>query len=256
VADDKGNGGDDLFEDLDKFFAPIRDVDWESEEPQAPEATPQEEHVAVHVPEAAPLEGEPTQVPLGDAAVDDGEDESWYDTSALEPIDELLGEPAEGSVGNEVPAADADQGGLFDTGADDASDDDGALEDDRAPTEQEIEAAAEHFAGSVTVADELEEGPIDRKAIDTIRTLSMDAVQAANSGHPGTAMAMAPVGYTLWQNVLRFDPEDPTRYDFSLCHMGMVQRCPSRPEAARCEGCGVRPVCVHWQRSKKTSLTA
>jgi phosphatidate cytidylyltransferase len=160
VADDKRDG-DDLFEDLDKFFAPIRDVDWESEEPQAPEATPQEEHVAVHVPEAAPLEGEPTQVPLGDAAVDDGEDESWYDTSALEPIDELLGEPAEGSVGNEVPAADADQGGLFDTGADDASDDDGALEDDRAPTEQEIEAAAEHFAGSVTVADELEEGPID-----------------------------------------------------------------------------------------------
>lgn len=54
----------------------------------------------------------------------------------------------------------------------------------------------------------------------------------------------------------RLDPEDPTRYDFSLCHMGMVQRCPSRPDAARCEGCGVRPVCVHWQRSKKTALTA
>jgi uncharacterized protein (TIGR02757 family) len=47
----------------------------------------------------------------------------------------------------------------------------------------------------------------------------------------------------------RFDPEDPTRYDFSLCHMGMVQRCPSRPDAARCEGCGVRPVCVHWPGS-------
>jgi uncharacterized protein (TIGR02757 family) len=44
----------------------------------------------------------------------------------------------------------------------------------------------------------------------------------------------------------RFDASDPTRYDFSLCHMGMVQRCPSRPDAARCEGCGVRPVCVHW----------
>ena len=44
----------------------------------------------------------------------------------------------------------------------------------------------------------------------------------------------------------RLDPEDPTRYDFSLCHMGMVQRCPSRPDAKRCEGCGVRPVCVHW----------
>lgn len=46
----------------------------------------------------------------------------------------------------------------------------------------------------------------------------------------------------------RFDPKDPTRYDFSLCHMGMVQRCPSRRDAVRCEGCGVRPVCVHWRR--------
>jgi uncharacterized protein (TIGR02757 family) len=44
----------------------------------------------------------------------------------------------------------------------------------------------------------------------------------------------------------RFDRSDPTRYDFSLCHMGMVQRCPSRADAARCEGCGVRPVCVRW----------
>ncbi|MDB4933075.1 MAG: hypothetical protein JWP87_47 [Labilithrix sp.] len=56
----------------------------------------------------------------------------------------------------------------------------------------------------------------------------------------------------------RLDPEDPTRYDFSLCHMGMVQRCPSRPDAARCEGCGVRPVCVHWKdrRGRNTVLTA
>ncbi|MBV9949489.1 MAG: TIGR02757 family protein [Myxococcales bacterium] len=45
----------------------------------------------------------------------------------------------------------------------------------------------------------------------------------------------------------RFDPADPTKYDFSLCHLGMVQRCPSRRDPARCEGCGVRPVCVHWE---------
>jgi uncharacterized protein (TIGR02757 family) len=45
----------------------------------------------------------------------------------------------------------------------------------------------------------------------------------------------------------RFDPADPTRYDFSLCHMGMVQRCPSRADERRCAGCGVRPVCVHWR---------
>jgi uncharacterized protein (TIGR02757 family) len=49
----------------------------------------------------------------------------------------------------------------------------------------------------------------------------------------------------------RFDPADPTRYDFSLCHMGMVQRCPSRRDAARCEGCGVRPVCVHWSGARR-----
>lgn len=45
----------------------------------------------------------------------------------------------------------------------------------------------------------------------------------------------------------RFDPADPVRYDFSLCHMGMVQRCPSRADPERCEGCGVRPVCVRWR---------
>src|SRR5438045_6942881 len=50
---------------------------------------------------------------------------------------------------------------------------------------------------------------LDLNCINTIRTLSMDAVQAANSGHPGTPMAMAPVAYTLWQRFLRFDPADP-----------------------------------------------
>ncbi len=49
----------------------------------------------------------------------------------------------------------------------------------------------------------------DTLCINTIRTLAMDAVQQANSGHPGTPMAMAPVAYALWQNVLRFDPADP-----------------------------------------------
>lgn len=50
---------------------------------------------------------------------------------------------------------------------------------------------------------------IDSLSINTIRTLSMDAVQQANSGHPGTPMAMAPVVYVLWQEFLGFDPEDP-----------------------------------------------
>ncbi|HNP16241.1 MAG TPA: hypothetical protein PKI99_07250, partial [Terrimesophilobacter sp.] len=68
---------------------------------------------------------------------------------------------------------------------------------------------------------------ITSKAVNTIRTLAMDAVQAANSGHPGTAMAMAPVVYTLWQEHLRFDPEDcvwPNRDRFvlSIGHASML----------------------------------
>jgi transketolase len=55
----------------------------------------------------------------------------------------------------------------------------------------------------------LESDPIDKLSIDTIRTLCMDAVQAANSGHPGTPMALAPVMYTVWQKFLRFDPDHP-----------------------------------------------
>ncbi len=50
---------------------------------------------------------------------------------------------------------------------------------------------------------------IDQLAINTIRTLSMDAVQKANSGHPGTPMSLAPVAYELWQNHLRYDPAEP-----------------------------------------------
>jgi transketolase len=61
--------------------------------------------------------------------------------------------------------------------------------------------------------------PIETLCINTIRTLSMDAVQAANSGHPGTPMGMAPVVYTLWQEFLRYDPANalwPNRDRFVL----------------------------------------
>ena len=68
---------------------------------------------------------------------------------------------------------------------------------------------------------------IEKLAIDTIRTLSIDAVQKANSGHPGAPMALAPVAYALWQNVLRFDPADPTwpnrdRFVLSNGHASML----------------------------------
>src|SRR5215217_6951111 len=64
-------------------------------------------------------------------------------------------------------------------------------------------------------------------SINTIRTLSMDAVEQANSGHPGTPMAMAPVVYCLWQQFLRFDPEDPIwpnrdRFVLSMGHASML----------------------------------
>ena len=49
---------------------------------------------------------------------------------------------------------------------------------------------------------------LDRRCINTLRTLAIDQVQKANSGHPGTPMGAAPTAYCLWQRFLRFDPED------------------------------------------------
>ena len=68
---------------------------------------------------------------------------------------------------------------------------------------------------------------IDQLAINTIRTLSMDAVEAANSGHPGTPMALAPVTYSLWNRVLRYDPQNPLwpnrdRFVLSCGHASML----------------------------------
>ena len=48
---------------------------------------------------------------------------------------------------------------------------------------------------------------LDLLSINTIRTLCMDAIQKANSGHPGTPMGIAPVAYSLWQREMRFDPQ-------------------------------------------------
>lgn len=72
-----------------------------------------------------------------------------------------------------------------------------------------------------------EDGSPDRLAIDTIRTLAMDAVQKANSGHPGTPMALAPVVHTLWSRFLRYDPAAPDwpnrdRFVLSVGHASML----------------------------------
>src|SRR5438045_5515949 len=69
--------------------------------------------------------------------------------------------------------------------------------------------------------------PIELTSINTIRTLAMDGVQAANSGHPGTPMALAPAAYALWQNVIRYDPDAPhwpgrDRFVLSCGHASML----------------------------------
>jgi phosphatidate cytidylyltransferase len=179
VADDKP-GGDDLFEDLDKFFAPIRDVDWESEETSATSDSPLEEHVAVRPSDADPIViAEEPEIAVGpvSSAIDDEDDEgAWYDTSVLEPIDELLGEAMEGEdveidagsgtgpdigPGVEGSGEATDQSGLFDVP--EASDDVSA-DDDDTPSAEDIEAAAEHFSDSIRADVGPDDEPIDELA--------------------------------------------------------------------------------------------
>src|SRR5262252_5308243 len=80
---------------------------------------------------------------------------------------------------------------------------------------------------STPIAERATETETAQLCINTIRTLSMDAIQQANSGHPGTPMAMAPVAYCLWQRILRFDPQDPIwpnrdRFVLSSGHASML----------------------------------
>jgi transketolase len=67
----------------------------------------------------------------------------------------------------------------------------------------------------------------DQVAINTVRTLAMNVVQKAKSGHPGTPMGLAPVAYTLWQHALRYDPADPRwpnrdRFVLSVSHASLL----------------------------------
>jgi transketolase len=94
---------------------------------------------------------------------------------------------------------------------------------------------------------------VDELCVNTIRTLSMDAVQQANSGHPGTAMAMAPVVYCLWQRFLRFDPDDPIwpnrdRFVLSIGHASMLLY-------SMLHLCGVKAVNAKYERLGELSVT-
>jgi transketolase len=94
---------------------------------------------------------------------------------------------------------------------------------------------------------------IEQLAINTIRTLSMDAVQQANSGHPGTPMALAPVAYQLWQHNLRYDPSQPLwpcrdRFVLSCGHASMLLY-------SVLHLAGVRKVDHHGQQQDGPSIT-
>ena len=94
---------------------------------------------------------------------------------------------------------------------------------------------------------------LDQLCINTIRTLSMDAVQAANSGHPGTPMALAPVAYCLWNRFLRFDPDDPIwgnrdRFVLSIGHASMLLY-------SLLHLCGVKAVNAKYERLGHLSVT-
>ena len=77
------------------------------------------------------------------------------------------------------------------------------------------------------VAAPMTDAELDQLSVNTIRTLSIDAVERAKSGHPGTPMALAPLVYTIWNRVMRFDPLDPLwpnrdRFVLSNGHASML----------------------------------
>jgi phosphatidate cytidylyltransferase len=112
VAGDKRDG-DDLFEDLDKFFAPVKDVEWDEPASAGARETPSEEHVAVrpddHVPTPTPAPTEPDPGPHAPQAApdaDEPEDEDWYDTTVLETIEGIGADELDDDDVRVVPAVD------------------------------------------------------------------------------------------------------------------------------------------------------
>jgi transketolase len=94
--------------------------------------------------------------------------------------------------------------------------------------EEELRPDVVVHAKEATPHTHEEQSDLERLCINTIRTLAMDAVQQAGSGHPGTPMGMAPVGYTLWTRFLKHDPSDPSwpdrdRFVLSAGHACLLQ---------------------------------
>jgi transketolase len=106
---------------------------------------------------------------------------------------------------------------------------------------------------TVQSIDPLADMKLDQLCINTIRTLSMDAVQQAKSGHPGTPMALAPLVYTIWNRVMRFDPQDPIwpnrdRFVLSNGHASMLLW-------SALHLSGTRAVNAEYERLGKPSVT-
>lgn len=74
---------------------------------------------------------------------------------------------------------------------------------------------------------------------------------ARNLGLTDRTAATWETAAEITRALAELDPDDPVRYDFALCHMGMLRRCPSRRDEARCEGCPVRPACRHWTDARR-----
>src|SRR5215471_1576461 len=89
-------------------------------------------------------------------------------------------------------------------------------------------AVRDQSLAGAPLADRAGEQELQKLSINTIRGLAMDAVQKANAGHPGTAMALAPLGYILFKRFLRLNPQDPAwpnrdRFVLSCGHACILQ---------------------------------
>ena len=169
MADDKRDGSDDLFEDLDKFFAPIQDVDWP--EPEEPErATPPpaaEEHVAVHVEPAAP---EPRPAEPEPVVVAGEDDEAWYDTGVMETVET----PDEPDAEILVPEAAPVQGQASLLGGDEEVDD-WPTDDEDAPVIVAEADATGPPAGAETVGDDPSPADVEAAAAHFMRSVRQEA---------------------------------------------------------------------------------
>ncbi|HTJ85342.1 MAG TPA: TIGR02757 family protein [Polyangiaceae bacterium] len=98
-------------------------------------------------------------------------------------------------------------------------------------------------------ADGVDLGDWDLPPSDLVIPLDVHLHRLAkNLGLTTRTSASWQAALEVTRELRRIDPDDPVKWDFPLCHLGMVQGCPSRRDATRCEGCGVKPVCIHWSR--------